>query len=149
MESICGADCSICGFKKNCAGCKETCGSPFGGRCVAAEYIRVGGKDAFEQFKKRLICEFNALNIEGMPEIKELHCLCGSFVNLEYPLPNGDKVKMLEDKNIYLGNQVMPEFASGEEDDVCYGLVAGMNFLLVCEYRIGGASPEIVIYKRR
>ncbi|MDD6045551.1 MAG: hypothetical protein PUC76_07925 [Clostridia bacterium] len=43
----------------------------------------------------------------------------------------------------------MPEFASGEEDDVCYGLVAGMNFLLVCEYRIGGASPEIVIYKRR
>ena len=31
----------------------------------------------------------------------------------------------------------------------CFGIVANMNFILVCEYDDGGENPEIVIYKRR
>ena len=88
--------------------------------------------------------EFNALGIEGMPEITELYCLCGSFVNLEYPMPSSEKIKLLDDKNIYLGTQVDCVFV-----DRCFGLVAGMDFLLVCEYGEGGTNPEIVIYKKR
>lgn len=144
MSTLCGANCNECGFKANCKGCQETCGKPFGGKCIAAEYIKVGGKSAFEEFKNQIISEFNALNVEGMPKITELYCLCGSFVNLEYPLPSGGAVKFLDDKNIYLGTQVDCEFV-----DRCFGLVAGMDFLLVCEYGENGTNPEIVVYKRR
>lgn len=52
MSSICGADCSACKMKAECRGCAETCGSPFGGKCIAAEYIRFGGKTAYETFKR-------------------------------------------------------------------------------------------------
>lgn len=39
MHTYCGVNCESCPSKENCEGCRETCGSPFGGRCVAAEYI--------------------------------------------------------------------------------------------------------------
>ena len=143
-EALCGADCGKCGFKTDCKGCRATCGSPFGGRCIAAEYIKVGGKSAFEKFKRQIISEFNALEIEGMPEITELYCLCGSFVNLEYPLPSGKTAKFLNDQNIYLGTQADCEFV-----DRCFGLVADMNFLLVCEYGENGTNPDIVAYRKR
>lgn len=146
MCTICGADCSSCNFKENCKGCLSTDGHPFGGNCIAAEYIKTGGKDAFEEFKKTIIAEFNELGIEGMPKITELYCLCGFFVNMEYPMPNGDKVKLLDDKNIYLGTQVISELGDGSR---CYGMVAGTDFLLVCEYGPNGDNPEIVVYKRR
>lgn len=144
MSTICGISCDNCAFNGKCKGCAQTCGSPFGGKCIAADYIKVGGKKAFEEFKKQIMSEFNALGIEGMPEITELYCLCGSFVNLEYPMPSSEKIKLLDDKNIYLGTQVDCVFV-----DRCFGLVAGMDFLLVCEYGEGGTNPEIVIYKKR
>lgn len=144
MDTLCGANCNECGFKANCKGCVGTCGKPFGGKCIAAEYIKIGGISAFDEFKKQIISEFNALEIEGMPKITELFCLCGSFVNLEYPLANGTTIKFLDDKNIYLGTQVDCEFI-----DRCFGLAADMNFLLVCEYGENGTNPEIVVYKRR
>ena len=144
MNALCGANCNECSFKTNCKGCSETCGKPFGGKCVAAEYIKVGGKPAFNEFKENIIAEFNALGIEGMPKITELYCLCGSFINLEYPLENGSSVKFLDDKNIYLGAQVDCEF-----ENRCFGLVADMDFLLVCEYGENGINPEVVLYKRR
>lgn len=144
MSTYCGADCSNCGFKDKCRGCSETCGKPFGGNCIAAEYIKVGGKEMFEQFKQQIISEFNDLKIEGMPKINELYCLCGSFVNMEYTLPNGECVKFLDDKNIYLGTQATCEFS-----DSCFGLVAGLGFLLVCQYDENGTNPEIIVYKRR
>lgn len=144
MGTLCGADCNACGFKANCKGCEETCGSPFGGKCVAAEYIKIGEKNAFEDFKNQIISEFNALDIKGLPQIQELYCLCGFFVNLEYPLANGTTVKFLDDKNVYLGTQVDSPYV-----DRCFGLVADMSFLLVCEYGENGANPEIIAYKRR
>ena len=150
MESICGADCSNCGYGKNnnCKGCNATNGCPFGKECFIAKYILTGGKDNFEAFKNQLIDEFNLLNILGMPKIKELFSLNGAFVNLEYPLPNGKYIKLLEDNNIYLGNQVECEFNDGENVR-CFGLVANMDFLLVSEYGENGIDPEIIIYKKR
>ena len=82
-----------------------------------------------------------------MPKIKELYPLHGSFVNLEYPLPNGIKAKFLNDNEAYLGNQVECEF--NDEKKQCFGLIANTNFLLVCEYEANGNNPEIIIYKRR
>ena len=80
---------------------------------------------------------------EGL-EVKELHLLNGFFVNLEYPLANGQSVKLLEDKKIYLGNQIERPGSAR-----CYGIVADESYLLVCEYGCNGTDPEIIIYKKR
>ena len=93
--------------------------------------------------KTKIIEEFNSLGIEGL-YLTDLNLLSGSYINLEYTLPNGQKVKLLEDDKMYLGNQVEVE---GKER--CYGVVADENYLLVCEYGCNGSDPEIVIYKRR
>ncbi len=149
MEAICGANCEECElFNKKCKGCKNTNGCPFGKKCWIANYIEIGNKDSFKELKNILIDEFNSLKIDGMPKINELYPLHGSFINLEYQLPNGKKVKFLNDDESYLGNQVECDF-NNDEIKKCYGLVANMNFLLVCEYGENGTNPEIVIFKRR
>ena len=150
MKAICGANCKECEYYKNkkCNGCKSSDGCPFGEKCWIAKYIEVGGNDSFEAFKNEIISEFNSLNIDGMPEIEELHPLHGEYVNLEYPLPNGEQVKLLNDNEAYLGNQVECLF-SDEENNRCFGILANMNFLLVCEYGENGSNPEIILYKRR
>ena len=61
MMNYCGADCENCQTKDKCKGCMETCGSPFGGTCVAAEYIKANGIEAYKDFKKQLIDEINDL----------------------------------------------------------------------------------------
>lgn len=73
-----------------------------------------------------------------------MNLLNGFFVNLKYPLANGQTVKLLEDQKVYLGNQI--EIPGS---DKCYGVVAEERFLLVCEYGCNGADPELVLYKRR
>jgi len=108
-------------------------------------YAELGGRESFEQFKKQLIDEFNALNIEGLPKVENLNVLSGSMINLEYTLPNGEKVKMLDDRASYLGNQLACEFG-GER---CFGIAANMQFLLVCTYEKDGKNPELVVYKKR
>ncbi len=107
-------------------------------------YSELGGGEKFEEFKKQLIEEFNALNIEGMPKVEALNALVGSYVNLEYRLPNGRTVKYLDDNATYLGNQLECEFGGR-----CFGIVANMDFLLVCTYEENGENPELVIYKKR
>lgn len=144
MKGLCGADCANCEYGNNC-GCKG-CDSPFGKQCFIAKYIKIGGIEAYNAFKKKLIAEFNALNIEGMSEITELYALNGAYVNLEYSLPNGTKKKFLDDNEIYLGAQAECEF---DTDNKCFGMVAGMDFLLVCTYKENGANPELVIFKKR
>lgn len=88
------------------------------------------------------------MNIEGMPKIEELYALNGYYVNLAYPMPNGFEVKILDDSEIYLGTQVECEFNDGSLIK-CFGLVAGMDFLLVSEYGINCSDPKIVLFKRR
>lgn len=143
-NTICGADCSECGFQKSCKGCAKTSGRPFGGECIAAVCYKKGGEECFLSYKKQLINEFNSLGIADMPTVTELCQLCGSYVNLEYTLPSGAKVKLLDESKIYLGYQL-----EKEKDERCYGLVGDDDFLLVCEYGCNGAEPEIVVYKRR
>lgn len=108
-------------------------------------YSELGGEEKFEEFKKQLIDEFNALKIEGLPKVESLNVLSGSFINLEYTLQNGEKVKFLDDSSTYLGNQLACEFGG----DRCFGIAANMQFLLVCTYEENGENPELVVYKKR
>lgn len=142
MKSLCGTDCcSRCERQAECGGCISTGGRPFGGACVAAEWVKQGGDLSLQ--KSRLIRECNSLGIPHL-HIEDLHLLNGFYVNLEYVLPNGQSVKLLRDDHIYWGNQV--EIPGS---DRCYGLAADDRYLLVCEYGCGGADPEIVLYRRR
>lgn len=146
-KSICGANCAECPSQKVCPGCAETGGCPFGKQCFVAESILTGGMDAWQAFKNQLIEEVNALAIAGMEPVTELYPLVGSFVNLEYPLPSGGRVKFLRDEEIYLGAQVSNLF--DESKKTCFGVIARESFLLVCEYGENSADPKIVVYKRR
>ena len=106
-------------------------------------YAEIGGKEKLEEFKAKLIDELNTLlHIEGLPKVENLNVLPGEFVNMEYTLPNGEKVKFLDDKQTYLGSQL-------EGETKCYGIAANMDFLLVCSYEENGENPELVIYKKR
>ena len=108
-------------------------------------YAALGGEEAFREFKKQLLDEINALQIEGMPKVESLSALVGGYVNLEYRLPNGQCVQFLEDGATYLGNQLECEFGG----DKCFGIVANMEFILVCTYEENGANPELIVYKKR
>ena len=150
MKSICGLDCGECGLRNKCGGCAETNGNPFGGFCMVAlccenKRCENCGK-AFEapcRLKEQLIAEFNGLGIEDMEEVTGLNALPGAYVNLEYTLPGGQKIKFWDDNRIYLGNQVRKK-----NSDRCYGLTADENCLLVCEYG-DGSDAEIVVYMKR
>ena len=110
------------------------------------KYKEVGGKEKFEEFKRQLVKELNTLlHIEGLPKVENLNVLPGSFVNLEYRLPNGQAVKFLDDNATYLGSQLECELGG----KCCFGIVANMDFLLVCTYEENGENPELVIYKKR
>lgn len=60
-------------------------------------------------------------------------------------LPNGNSVKFLDDSKTYLGNQLESEFG-GER---CFGVIANIDFLLVCTYEKDGLNSELVLYKKR
>lgn len=94
---------------------------------------------AVQGFKNR------TLNKEGMPKVEKLNALVGKYVNLEYPLPNGKTVKFLDDQATYLGNQLECEFGG----DRCFGVLASMDFIIICTYDAKGTSPELILYKKR
>ena len=108
-------------------------------------YDELGDNGEFDAFKQQLIDEINGLNIEGLPKVESLNALVGSYVNLEYPLPGGGTVKFLDDGTTYLGNQLECEFGG----DRCFGVLANMDFILVCTYEAEGRNPELVLYKKR
>ena len=103
------------------------------------------GAEAFERFKKQLIDEVNGLHIEGMPKLERLSALVGGYINMEYPLPNGNKVKFLDDGATYLGNQLESDLEKGR----CFGIAANADFILVCTYEENGENPERIVYKKR
>ena len=80
-----------------------------------------------------------------MPKIETLNALVGRYVNLEYRLPNGLSVKFLDDQTTYLGNQL----ESVIMEDLCFGIVANMDFILICTYEVDGKNPELILYKKR
>lgn len=108
-------------------------------------YEELSDNGQFDAFKAKLVDEINDLAIEGMPKLERLNALVGRFVNLEYRLPSGMKAKFLDDNTTYLGNQLEPEFGG----DRCFGVLANMEFILICTYAADGADPELVLYKKR
>ena len=55
------------------------------------------------------------------------------------------KVKFLDDQTTYLGNQLESEIADG----LCFGVLANMDFILICTYEKDGENPELILYKKR
>ncbi len=108
-------------------------------------YKELGDNGAFDAFKEKLIGEINALGIDGMPKVEKLNALVGSFVNLPYRLPNGETVRFLDDNTTYLGNQLPCAF----DESRCFGVLANMDFILICTYEADGKNPELVLYKKR
>jgi len=108
-------------------------------------HTNLEGAEAFASFKKQLIEEINALHIEGMPKLETLNALVGGYINMEYPLPNGSRVKFLDDSATYLGNQLESELEEGK----CFGIAANADFILVCTYEENGENPELIVYKKR
>jgi hypothetical protein len=108
-------------------------------------YSSLGGEPALSAWKRQVITEINELHIEGMPPVEQLYVLEGSYVNLEYDLPSGEKVRFLRDDITYMGCQLESIFGG----DRCFGIIADMGFLLVCTYRENGTDPELVLYKKR
>lgn len=108
-------------------------------------YEQLSDNGEFEAFKNQLIDEINALHIEGMPKVEKLNALVGKYVNLEYPLPGGNSAKFLDDGTTYLGNQLESEFGG----DRCFGVLANMDFILICTYQAEGTNPELLLYKKR
>ena len=109
------------------------------------KYEELGDGGEFEEFKAKLIDEINDLHIEGMPKVEKLNALVGKYVNLEYKLPSGFSTKFLNDATTYLGNQLESEIVDG----LCFGVLANMDFILICTYEAEGANPELLLYKKR
>jgi hypothetical protein len=109
------------------------------------KYDELSDNGEFEEFKQQLIKEINELHIDRLPKVEKLNALVGKYVNLEYTLPNGKKVKFLDDQKTYLGNQLESEFG-GER---CFGILANMDFILVCTYEENDENPELLLYKKR
>ena len=51
----------------------------------------------------------------------------------------------MDDQTTYLGNQLESEFGG----DRCFGILANMDFIIICTYGEDGADPELVLYKKR
>ena len=143
--SLCGAQCHQCSQQNTCQGCKATGGHPFGKPCFIARYIQLGGKEALDAFKAQLMEEINQLAIPGLPQVTDLVALNGRTVNLPYPLPSGQKVAFLDDDQVYLGAQLPCEF----DESRMFGVVAGMDFILVCSCGDQWMKPELVVYRKR
>ena len=108
-------------------------------------YQELSDDGQFEAFKRQLIDEINALRIDGMPKVEKLNALVGRYVNLAYRLPSGAEIRFLDDATTYLGTQLESELGG----DRCFGVLANMDFILVCTYGKDGVNPELVLYKKR
>ena len=143
-QSICGTSCSACGFRASCRGCAATCGRPFGGACIAAEYIRAGGKEHYADFKQKLLSEVNTLlNANEIPEAARIFeaagadlidisgGLCGSiikgnsqpgwFSELSVPARNSVSVPVLLTGGITTGQQAEELLRNGAADLIGVG----------------------------
>ena len=53
--------------------------------------------------------------------------------------------KLTQDQTTYLGNQLESEIVDG----LCFGVLAGMDFILVSTYEKDGENPELILFKKR
>ena len=87
---------------------------------------------------KKKLCSLSVLMLSFVLSFS----LVGSYVNLEYPLPSGIKAKFLNDQTTYLGTQL-------ESDKFCYGVLANVDFILICTYEEEGNNPNLLLFKKR
>ena len=66
-------------------------------------------------------------------------------VNLEYRLPNGAKMKFLDDQTTYLGSQL--KCASDQKR--YFGVLAHTDSILVSTYGKDASDPELILYRKR
>lgn len=109
------------------------------------KYEQLSDNGEFEAFKEQLVKEINELQIEGMPKLDKLNALVGKYVNIEYPLPSGIKAKFLNDNTTYLGNQLESEIVDG----LFFGVIANMDFIMICTYEKDVKNPELILFKKR
>ena len=109
------------------------------------KYEQLSDNGEFDTFKAQLVKEINELQIEGMPKLEKLNALVGKYVNIEYPLSNGTKLKFLDDNTTYLGNQLESEIVDG----LYFGVIANMDFILIATYEKDVQNPELILYKKR
>jgi transcriptional regulator with XRE-family HTH domain len=109
------------------------------------KYEQLSDNGEFEAFKEQLVKEINELQIEGMPKLDKLNALVGKYVNIEYPLPSGIKAKFLNDNTTYLGNQLESEIVEG----LFFGVIANMDFIMICTYEKDIENPELILFKKR
>lgn len=145
MYELCGNSCcESCELKDiACPGCGETNGHPCGGTCAAAECIQARGLGAMYTQEMAIAKEVNELQIEGL-SVGGLNLLLGGYINLEYLLPSGSRVKLLDDKRVYWADQIPRQDCDGY-----YGVVADDKLLLVSAYGCEETEPEILVYKKR
>lgn len=93
--------------------------------------------------KEKILAEIKALGIKEFDNLKSLNQLDGSYLNLEVNLPNGVKVKLLDDNKKYYANQID---ISGS--DKCYGVAADESFIVVYRYGCEGKDAELIQIKR-
>ena len=108
-------------------------------------YEELSDNGQFEEFKARLIDEINDLHIDGMPRLTALNALVGKDVDLEYRLPNGAMARFLDGETTYLGNLLESEISEG----LFFGVIANMDFILICTCGKDGEDPELILYKKR
>lgn len=142
MKTFFGADCTACSDYGKCGGCIGTEGRPFGAECAAARCARQG-EGALDACRSKLIAALNALDIPDMEPVTSLNMLKGAYINLEYTLPGGQRVKFWNDEQIYFASQ---QHKTGS--DRCYGVAADETWMLVSEYGCGGSDTEIVVFRR-
>ena len=109
------------------------------------KYEQLSDNGEFEAFKEQLVKEITELQIEGMPKLDKLNALVGKYVNIEYPLPSGVKAKFLNDNTTYLGNQLESEIVDG----LFFGVIANMDFIMICTYEKDVENPELILFKKR
>lgn len=109
------------------------------------KYEQLSDNGEFEAFKEQLVKEINDLQIEGMPKLDKLNALVGKYVNIEYPLPSGVKARFLNDNTTYLGNQLESEIVDG----LFFGVIANMDFIMICTYEKDVENPELILFKKR
>ena len=66
-------------------------------------------------------------------------------MTLDITQPNGQFVIFLDVHYSFLGKRLESEFG----EDSCFGILASMDFILVCTYEKDGENPELLIYKKR
>ena len=142
MSSICGVNCDECKIKDKCKCCIETNGHPWGENCALAEFCydkKENTKERIIAYKNELIEEINNLNLDFILKIEELYPLNGIFVNIEYELHNGEKIRLLKDNNIYLWTQLPKADNSGY-----YGIIADNDYILVGKYDNNYQNANII-----